>query len=250
MKQQLYSEDDTMRSSWLLIPILALPLVVAFITSTDWKSQSADASCENVRIFLEETDQIRVSKDSSTLILGGSVFSQWRLRSTKELAQNLLRVKASPLLTPTTIAKCFERTVAHYRPITLVLFLDDSAGLRHAEATFNALDEINALRAYWSVAPSFIVVPPAITPALKSQTKKLRDFESRLVAWTKTATGTSLLDINTLLANDRGEVNPLLFWPDGKTLGNEGCERLQNTLLGYAGVKSPTTGIPKDGVSS
>ncbi|MDG1066207.1 MAG: hypothetical protein P8O91_08330 [Luminiphilus sp.] len=250
MKQQLISEDESMRFSWLLIPILALPLVVAIVTSVDVPPTTSDTSCERVRIFLEETDQIRVSKDSSTLILGGSVFSEWKMRSAKKLAPTQLRVKASPLFTPTNIAKCFERTVAHYRPVTMVLFLDDSDGLRNAESTFNALDEIDALRAYWSVSPSFVVVPPAITPALKSETQALKNFEGRLVAWMKHRAGTTMLDINALLANDQGVVNPLLFWPDGKTLGKEGCKLLQGSLLGYAGVKSPNTEMPIDGLSS
>ena len=250
MKQQLYSEDESMRFSWLLIPILALPLVVAIVASNDFTSKTSDNSCETVRIFLEDTDRIRVSKDASTLVIGGSVFSQWKMRSAKKLAPNQLRVKASPLFTPATIAKCFERTVAHYRPITMVLFLDDTDGLQHAEATFNALDEIDDLRAYWSVSPSFVVVPPAITPALKSQAKALRDFEDSLASWMKNKAGITMLDINTLLATNSGDINPLLFWPDGRTLGKEGCKRLQGALLGYAGVKSPTTDVTLDGLSS
>ena len=250
MKQQLNSEDESMRFTWLLIPILALPLIVAIVTSIDPPLASSDTSCERVRIFLEETDQIRVSKDSSTLVLGGSVFSEWKMRSAKKLAPQQLRVKASPLFTPATIAKCFERAVAHYRPVTMVLFLDSSDGLRNAESTFNALDEIDTLRAYWSVAPSFVVVPPAITPALKSEAQALKDFEGRLATWIVNRAGTSLLDINTLLANDQGVVDPLLFWPDGKTLGKEGCKLLQESLLGYAGVKRPTTEVLVDGLSS
>ena len=250
MKQQLYSEDESMRFSWLLIPILALPLVVAIVASTDFTPKTSDHSCETVRIFLEETDRIRVSKDASTLVLGGSVFSEWKLRSAKKLAPSQLRVKASPLLTPTTIAKCFERTVAHYRPITVVLFLDDTDGLQHAEATFNALDEIDNLRAYWSVSPSFVVVPPAITPALNSEAKALRDFEDNLTRWMQNRAGITMLDINSLLITDNGKVDPLLFWPDGRTLGKEGCKRLQGALLSYAGVNPPTTDVTVDGLSS
>jgi hypothetical protein len=33
-------------------------------------------------------------------------------------------------------------------------------------------------------------------------------------------------------------------------LGKEGCKLLQGSLLGYAGVKSPTTEVPVDGLSS
>ena len=68
MKQQLYSEDESMRFSWLLIPILALPLVVAIVASNDFTSKTSDNSCETVRIFLEDTDRIRVSKDALSLI--------------------------------------------------------------------------------------------------------------------------------------------------------------------------------------
>ena len=250
MKQQLYSEDESMRFSWLLILILALPPAVVILTTTDFKPQTSETSCEKVRIFLEETDQIRVSKDSYTLIIGGSVFSEWKRRSAQKLEPSQLRVKASPLFTPTTIAKCFERTVAHYRPVTTVLFLGDSDGLAKSESTFNALDEIDALRAYWSVSPSLVVVPPAITPALKPESKALRDFEQRLTRWVESKPGTSMLDINTLLADDQGEVDPLLFWPDGRTLGKRGCQRLQGALLGYAGVSKPTTEMPADRVSS
>lgn len=250
MKQQLYSEDEPTRFSWLLILILALPAIIAILTTADLGDQTSNSSCENVRILLEESDQIRISKDSSTLVIGGSVFSEWKTRSAQKLEPTQLRVKASPLFTPTTIAKCFERMVAHYRPVTLVLFLDDVDGLAKSASTFNALDEIDALRAYWSVSPRFVVVPPAITPALKSEGSMLRDFERRLVTWTNNRAGTTMLDINTLLSNDQGEVDPLLFWPDGKTLGKKGCKLLQGALLGYAGVSNPTTEIPTDGVSS
>ena len=89
-----------------------------------------------------------------------------------------------------------------------------------------------------------MVVPPAITPALKSEAQALKDFEGRLATWIVNRAGTSLLNINTLLANDQGVVDPLLFLPDGKTLGKEGCKLLQESLLGYAGVKSPTTEVP------
>ncbi|MBT6037660.1 MAG: hypothetical protein HOH17_00200 [Halieaceae bacterium] len=250
MKQQLYTEEESMRFSWLLIPILALPLIIAIVASSDFKLRTFDSPCETVRIFLEDTDRIRVSKDASTLVIVGSVFSEWKLRSVKQLAPNQLRVKASTLFTPATIAKCFERTVALYRPITMVLFLDDTDGLQHAEATFDALDEIDDLRAYWSVSPSFMVVPPAITPALKSQAKALRDFKDSLATWMKNRAGITMLDINPLLATNSGNINPLLFWPDRRTLGKEGCKRLQGALLGYAGVKSPTTDVTLDGLSS
>ena len=63
MKQQLYSEDEPTRFSWLLILILALPAIIAILTTADLGDQTSNSSCENVRILLEESDQIRISKD-------------------------------------------------------------------------------------------------------------------------------------------------------------------------------------------
>ena len=50
MKQQLYSEDESMRFSWVLILVLALPPAAVILTTTNFKPQTSETSCEKVRI--------------------------------------------------------------------------------------------------------------------------------------------------------------------------------------------------------
>lgn len=235
-----YSEpSNLLPRMWLLVPVLLLPLVATGLSMSVDLNKPLDNSCESVRTHLEQTDAFRVSKDATVLIIGGETFSKWKFRSAQgKITPDKLRVKASPLMSPNTVARCFERVVAHYQPITTVLFLDPEDGLEGAEATLNALDEIVDKRTYWSVSPGLVVVPPTITPSLKGKTDKLTAFELKLEAWAADKVGVQSLSTGPLFSDASGAVDPRLFWPDGKTLGVEGCDRLRARMVALAGAGS------------
>lgn len=225
------------RFSWLLLPILLLPLVATAVSVAIESAAPGDTSCNAVRSFLEQTDQIRVSKDATVLILGGQEFSRWKFRSTTgKVAPKQLRVKADPLLSPVTVARCFERVIAHYQPLTTVMFLDPEDALAERDATLNALDEIDNKRNYWGVSPSFVVVPPTITPSLRSNAAQLGDFLTDVQAWAGDKAGVAVLDTGTLFEDELGRTDPRLFWPDGSTLGRDGCDMLRARMIAYAGA--------------
>ena len=237
MKKYKNTHSESRRIIWVLIPVLLFPLVATGVSMALDYGAPLDTSCESIRTFLEETDQIRVSKDASVLILGGATFTQWKFRSARDkMTPHQLRVKASPLIGPHTVARCFERTVAHYQPMTTVLFLDPEDGLAGAEATLNALDEIVQKRTYWSVSPGLVVVPPTVTPSLQGKAVQLADFETRVQTWAADKVGVETFDTAILLSDASGRVDPRLFWPDGSTLGKEGCDRLRARMLMYAGL--------------
>ena len=233
-----YSEPSNLTPRmWLLVPVLLLPLVATAISMSVDLAEPLDDSCESVRTFLEQTDAVRISKDATVLVIGGESFTRWKFRSAQgKMTPDKLRVKASPLMSPHTVARCFERAIAHYQPFTTVLFLDPEDGLEGAEATLNALDEIVDKRTYWSVSPGLVVVPPTITPALKGKTERLTAFELNLEAWAADKVGVEILDTGPLFSDASGAVDPRLFWPDGRTLGVEGCDRLRGRLVALAGT--------------
>lgn len=237
MNKHKDTQSESRRIIWLLMPVLLVPLVATGVSiSLDFGSP-LDTSCESIRTFLEETDQIRVTKDANVLILGGATFTQWKFRSARDkMTPQQLRVKASPLIGPHTVARCFERTVAHYQPMTTVLFLDPEDGLAGAEATLNALDEIVQKRTYWSVSPGLVVVPPTVTPSLQGKAVQLADFETRVQNWAADKVGVETFDTAILLSDASGRVDPRLFWPNGSTLGKAGCDRLRARMLMYAGL--------------
>lgn len=225
------------RVTWLLMPVLLLPLVATALSISLDSTRSLDTSCDAVRGFLEKTDQVRVSKDATVLILGGEEFAKWKFRSTRgKIAPEQLRVKTAPIISPHTAARCFERTIAHYQPVTTVLFLDPEDGLSGAEATLNALDEIVDKRNYWSVSPGLVVVPPTVTPSLRGDAAQLGEFLSRLQGWAADKPGIEILDTGTLFSDHSGRIDPRLFWPDGSTLDSEGCDLLRTRMIAYAGA--------------
>lgn len=235
-----YSEPSNLPPRmWLLLPVLLLPLVATGLSMSVDLTEPLDDSCESVRTFLEQTDAVRISKDATVLIIGGETFSKWKFRSARDkMTPDKLRVKASPLMSPLTVSRCFERVVAHYQPITTVLFLDPDDGLGGAQATLNALDEIVEKRTYWSVSPGLVVIPPTITPALKGKADRLEEFASRLEGWASDKVGVESLNTGPLLSDASGAVDPRLFWPDGRTLNVEGCDRLRARMVALAGTGS------------
>ena len=116
------------------------------------------------------------------------------------------------------------------------MFLDPEDALAERDATLNALDEIDNKRNYWGVSPSFVVVPPTITPSLRSNAAQLGDFLTDVQAWAGDKAGVAVLDTGTLFEDELGRTDPRLFWPDGSTLGRDGCDMLRARMIAYAGA--------------
>lgn len=221
--------------SWLLWPVLAAPLLV-FLVSTLPIWSPIDTSCRAVTELLERLDIESAGSDPNLLVIGGTRLKAWNRRSGPEVPRGEYRLLAAPELTVATVAGCFQRSVAHYRPATTLLLVEDTEVLADPQALLRNLDELEQQRTYWSVSPHLVIATPAALPAVQDDAPDLQRFRQELSERAVPGSGTRILNLDQLFTGEDGKIDPELFWPDGQTLTREGYQRLETYFFQLAGA--------------
>lgn len=239
MTQQVDRRSGALLPHWLLGPVLAAPLLVFLVSAFRSIAPSGEAPCEAMRGLLEAADVDAAGSDPSVLVVGSGRLQRWYNRSGPASPHQEFRILAAPQFSLTNVARCFQRSVAHYRPATTLLVIDADEVLTDAQAALTAIKDINEQRRYWSVSPNLILATPLVVPALRHHSDRLADFHDDVKRWAAGVEGATILDPNNLLSTPDGKVDPQLFWPDGMTLTREGYLQLQSYFLKLTGSLTP-----------
>jgi len=235
MTQQVDRRRGALLPHWLLGPVLAAPLLVFFVSVLRVTAPIEELPCEGMRGLLEAADVDAAGSDPSVLVVGSGRLQRWYNRSGPASPRPEFRILAAPQLTLGTVARCFERSIAHYQPATTLLVIDADEVLTDAQAALAAIKNIDEQRRYWAVSPNLILATPLMAPALGQQANQLAGFNDEVKRWAARVEGATVLDPNDLFTTQGGNVDPQLFWPDGMTLTREGYQQLQSYFLKLAG---------------
>lgn len=194
---------------------LLLPLVLVAARQYVVDHQPDPLDCATLTEDLETLDNVSRLPEAPLLVLGDGTARHWP-DSIAELAGQPVLNRAIQGTTVATVAACFRRMVAYYRPRHVVLFLEHRDRERLETELTDALQEINAQKDRFDVAMNLWVIGLIETPARgSSRVSRLnRAVESAAAA----LPGVEFIDFNPLLQNADGRPDHNHFWPDGDTL--------------------------------
>ena len=210
--------------------LVTLPLLVTAAKYTHTQAQKRETmSCEQLAMALEARDNHSVISPASVMLMGGSRIADWP--STPEtLANHPVLARSLPNLRLSTVAECFDRAIAHYRPYVVLFWLEDGALDESIDVITSALENIQERADYYGVLPTFAVVLPIPSPALTGKSQAQTRFYNQLNALTQSSSSVRIIDLSPVFGKDYRNLERHLFWPNGTRINEEGYKRVAARL--------------------
>ncbi len=215
------------------ILVIMLPLLVTLTKYTHIEAQKREAmSCEQLAITLEARDNQSVISPRSVVLMGGSRISDWP-SIPKTLANHPVLVRSLPNLRLSSVAECFDRAIAHYRPYAVLFWLEDRALDEPIDGLVSALEKIQERADYYGVVPTFAVVLPIPSPALAAKPQVQTRFYRELSARIESSSSVRIIDLSPVFGKDYRNPERHLFWPNGMRLNEEGYRKVAASLEAF-----------------